>query len=348
MTESKKPLHEISLTADSSKGSDTVENLPSRITRYGLAKARAVENYNWLVEYGKSLEFVKVHALNGVEFHDPMEFHDVVKLTHELEGCANWMLFHHYYTIDKVRLANMKTCKKHLMCPLCAIRRGSKALQAYLERFEVISSENPVLRPYLLTLTVTNSDDLSERFEHLQKSFKKYTDRRRDADKKKRGYCELNKVHGAVFTYEFTHKDNGWHPHIHMVCMCDPNDLPDFPQFTKDGNLKKQSKLAQEWLSITGDSYIVDIRAIEGDPIEGFIEVFKYALKFSELSPEDNYHAYRTLRGKRLQGSFGLFWGVKVPEKMTDDLFDELPYLELFYRYTRAGYSLEKTKLVEI
>ena len=349
MAESKKPLHEVSLATDSSKGSDTAENLPSRISRYGIAKARAVENCNWLAEYGKSLEFVKVQTIEGeVDYHDPMEFHEVVKLTQDLERCGNWMLFHHYFTVDKVRLANMKTCKKHLMCPLCAIRRGSKALQAYLDRFELITAENPNLKPYLLTLTVTNGEDLAERFEHLQKSFKKYMKRKRTADSLGRGYCELNKVHGAVFTYEFTHKENGWHPHIHMVCMCDPNDLPDFPQFTKDGNLKKESKLAQEWLDITGDSYIVDIRSIEGDPVEGFIEVFKYALKFSDLTPEDNYHAYRTLRGKRLQGSFGLFWGVKVPEKMTDDLFEELPYLELFYRYTRAGYSLEKTKLVEV
>ncbi|TOH63980.1 hypothetical protein CGI76_24565, partial [Vibrio parahaemolyticus] len=91
-----------------------------------------------------------------------------------------------------------------------------------------------------------------------------------------------------------------------------------------------------------------DFRPIENDPVEGFIEVFKYALKFSDLSPSNNYHAYKLLKGKRLQGSFGLFWGVKVPESMEDDLFDELPYLELFYRYTNAGFSLQETKKVEI
>ena len=44
---------------------------------------------------------------------------------------------------------------------------------------------------------------------------------------------------------------------------------------------------------------------------------------------------------KRLQGSFGLFWGVNVPDKLTDDLLpDELPYIELFYKYTNAGYTV--------
>lgn len=346
MADKKKPQLEASLATDSRRG-DCAENLPTRIVRYGKAKARALENCNWLSEYGKSLEFVEVHGIDGVEYHDPMEFNDVVKLTSDLERCGNWMLFHHYYTVDKVRLANMKTCKKHLMCPLCAIRRGSKALQAYLERFEVLQAENPDLKPYFLTLTVANGDDLEERFEHLQGSFKKYMKRKRTADSRGIAFCELNKIDGAVFTYEFTHKENGWHPHMHMVCMCDPENLPDFPT-NGTGDQKRSSKLAQEWLSITGDSYIVDFRSIEGDPIEGFIEVFKYALKFSDLTPADNYHAYRTLKGKRLQGSFGLFWGVKVPEKMTDDLFEELPYIELFYRYTKAGYSLEKTKLVEV
>lgn len=349
MAESKKPLHEVSLATDSCKGSDTAEKLPSRIERYGKAKSRAVENCNWLAKYGKSLEFVKVDGLDGADYHDPVEFHQVLKLIQDIEQCGNWMLFHHYYTVDKVRLANMKTCKKHLMCPLCAIRRGSKSLQAYLERFEVITAENPDLRPYFLTLTVANGCNLEERFNHLQKSFKKYMNRKRDAEKKGRGYCELNKIYGGVFTYEFTfNPEDGWHPHIHMVCLCDPSDLPDFPQFAKNGLLKKKSKLAQEWLSVTGDSFIVDFRCIEGDPVEGFIEVFKYALKFSDLPPENNYHAYKILKGKRLQGSFGLFWGVKVPEKMADDLLDEIPYIELFYRYTRAGYSLEKTKHVEI
>ncbi|MCP4058787.1 MAG: hypothetical protein GY738_16030, partial [Pseudoalteromonas sp.] len=38
---------------------------------------------------------------------------------------------------------------------------------------------------------------------------------------------------------------------------------------------------------------------------------------------------------------FGCFWGVKIPEKMTDDLLEDLPYIELFYKYTKAGYSLQ-------
>lgn len=350
MAEKEKPLNDSALAGDSFKGSDSAQNLPNRISRYGKAKARALENCNWLAEYSKSLQgIIGVSGLNGSELHDSPEREDVEKLRSSLNDCSNWMVFHHYYTIDKVRLARGSFCKKHLMCPVCAIRRGAKSLKAYLDRFEVIRAENPDLKPYFLTLTIANGSDLKERIEHLQKSFKKYMKRKRTADSLGRGFCELNKIHGGVFTYEFTYSEkNGWHPHIHMVALCNPKDLPDFPIGSRNGKKKQESRLSKEWLSVTGDSYIVDFRPIENDPVEGFIEVFKYALKFSDLTPDKNYQAYSLLKGKRLQGSFGLFWGVQVPDVMTDDLFDELPYLELFYRYTKAGFSLEKTKKVEI
>ena len=105
-------------------------------------------------------------------------------------------------------------------------------------------------------------------------------------------------------------------------------------------------KLSDQWRSITGDSYIVDVRKLRGNSQqemgEAFCEVFKYALKFSDLSLADNLHAYDRLKGKRLQGSFGSLWGVKVPETLTDDLHHGLPYLEMFYRYssTLGGYDL--------
>jgi hypothetical protein len=55
--------------------------------------------------------------------------------------CGDYLAFRHYFTIDKVRLHGASFCMKHLLCPLCAIRRGSKALKAYLDRWEVIQVE---------------------------------------------------------------------------------------------------------------------------------------------------------------------------------------------------------------
>ena len=72
-----------------------------------------------------------------------------------------------------------------------------------------------------------------------------------------------------------------------MIWLC--HEMPDV------------ARLSLEWLEITGDSYIVDVREFYGDSVtDGFLEVFKYALKFSDMALADNWEAYETLKGKGL------------------------------------------------
>lgn len=357
MTQKRKPSLDDTLAGESRKGFDEICNFTDRVQRYSDAKARQLQILNHVrgLSQGEKATF-QLHSLLNFE-----------KLQSQLCGCGNYLVFHQYHTVGQVRLAKASFCKNHLMCQLCAIRRGAKQVQAYLEKFEQVVSDNSNLKPYMLTLTVKNGHDLPERFEHLQSSMKKLLQRRRDFLSKGLGNPQLGKAEGGVFSYELTKSKDGWHPHCHMVVMLDPSDPIDFPFDTRPhkhsieawsklspgekrnekllwkkwGESASNSGLAQEWLKITGDSKIVDLRPIEGDPAEGFVEVFKYALKFSDLKPKENIEAYSYLRGKRLTGSFGCFWGVKVPEKMTDNLLDDLPYIELFYKYTKAGYSLQ-------
>jgi hypothetical protein len=42
------------------------------------------------------------------------------------------------------------------------------------------------------------------------------------------------------------------------------------------------------------------------------------------------------LKGKRLLGSAGCFRGVEVPDELNDELLDDLPYVDLFYRFLRG------------
>jgi hypothetical protein len=75
--------------------------------------------------------------------------------------------------------------------------------------------------------------------------------------------------------------------------------------------------------------------------VDGFMEVFKYAVKFSDQPPADTWHAFNTLRGRRLIGSAGAFRGVDVPAYLLDEALDDLPFVEFFYRYLHgAGYTL--------
>jgi hypothetical protein len=229
--------------------------------------------------------------------------------------------------VGKVRLHNATFCKQHLVCPLCAIRRGAKALGAYLTRWQVIQEERPDLSPYLLTLTVKNGDDLQERQTHLSKSLRKLLDRRRNFNSgvPRSPWTELCKAEGAVYTLELTNKGNGWHPHCHMIILATSQP--------------SQTDLSAEWHKITGDSMVVDCRPILGDPVEGFMEVFKYAVKFSDLTLADNWHAAQILKGKRLLNSFGSFRGVDIPDSLLDEPLDGLPYLDRFYRYLDDSYQ---------
>jgi len=299
---------------ESNKGSNALKHA-ERITSLSGLKKRSRQMSSYMLETSKN----------------PLDS----KTACEVAACSTWLVFNHYYTVDEVRLSKARTCKKHLLCPVCAKIRSVKQAIKYMERLEVVLTDCPTIVPAMLTITVKNGHDLKERFEHLSPSFKKYQQRRRDWFKKGRGFNELCRTTGGVFSYEFTKSEKGWHPHLHAVVLLDSKiDI---------------HKLSDEWKDITGDSYIVDIRKLKPnktqDIADAFLEVFKYALKFSELDLSDNLDAYMQLRGKRLQGAYGDFWGVVVPDKMTDDLLDNLPYIELFYKYISGkGYNLENTK----
>ena len=75
-------------------------------------------------------------------------------------------------------------------------------------------------------------------------------------------------------------------------------------------------------------------------------------LKFSDLSTENTWQAFLSLKGKRLTGSFGSMHGVKIPDTATPDdkPSEELPYMEMLYRFVfgpKSYYNLEITKDVK-
>lgn len=268
-----------------------------------------------LGRYGRARE-------NALQFRDFLEGEGEAKLADAIGGCGSYLTFRHYFTVGEVRLSRICTCKKHLVCPLCAIRRGAKALRVYLARVQALMAQNASLRAYMVTLTVKNGPDLAERFRHLTSSLRTYHRRRSRA----RQSGEILKASAAVWSYEFTNRGKGWHPHVHAVWLCEQE--PD------------AFKLSEEWRALTGDSYIVDVRPIsQEDPASGFLEVFKYALKFSDLENGDRLHAFKTLRGKRLQDAFGALRGLDVEPSDSDDLLEELPYIERFFYFQRGvGY----------
>lgn len=291
-----------------------IQALPARVARFEAARKRALD----LSEY--------IRAVCPRMYPNSAAYRAWKAVLDGLEGCGEYLLFRHYPAVDTVRLHAAQFCKRHLLCPLCAIRRGSKALASYLERYEVVRAANGALRPFLVTLTVKDGPDLGERFQHLRGHFQKLG--------KRRGHPKYVRsqwygIAGAVWSYEVKRGRNSgeWHPHVHAIVLAEQ---------APDADL-----LATEWQELTKDSFIVDVRPIDmADPAGGFAEVFKYAVKFSDMEPADAVHAFEVLRGARLIGSSGCLFDVDVPEDLTDAPLDGLPYVELLYRYLRgSGYT---------
>ena len=295
-----------------------IESLSYKLQRYAGGKNRALDMAKYITNF---------HTGKGNAHRPTCEQSENKRLVAELESCASYLVFKNYYTINEVRLHAMKSCRKHLLCPFCAMRRGAKYLQAYLDRLAVVTAQNPRLRAYFVTVTIKNTESLEQGYTHLRNAMRKMMKQRSNALRGQK-QVEFAKALGAVHSIEFKRGSGSglWHPHAHMIWLCEiPPDA---------------HKLSQEWLSLTGDSYIVDVRECYGETlVDAFMEVFKYALKFTALPFADNWLAYQTLKGKRLIDSFGCLKGVEVPEKLTDDDLDE-PYLLMLYRFIKgAGYS---------
>jgi plasmid rolling circle replication initiator protein Rep len=289
-----------------------IEGLPTKVDRYAKAKKTALD----VAEY-----------IGGSDLAQRL-----AKQQKRLATCGDYLVFRHYFTVNQVKLHGASLCCQHLLCPLCAIRRGAKNLKAYLQRWETVKARHTHLKPYLVTLTIKDGPDLAERFQHLKNSQRELWKR------KHRGRGSfLDCVAGAVWSYEIKRGSGSgeWHPHLHMIALAEHLH----PE--GEGNL---GALSAEWHNITGDSFMVDVRPIdELDPVSGFIEVFKYAVKFSTQSAADTVHAYQTLGGKRLLASAGCLYGVPEPVGLLDDAeaLEGLPFVTLFYRYlVGRGYSL--------
>jgi len=294
-----------------------------RLLRYADAHSRSVEMSKYLLETFPSTSDFDFKRRNEI----------ARSIATELSQCGSYLVFHHFHTIKQIKLASMCSCKRHLLCPLCAIRRAAKSVKVYLEKYNLLVEGNKHLVPYLVTFTVKDGDDLNERFEHLQSSLRKlYANRRRSQSSKSRHKLNQScKALGGVGSFEIKRGSGSgaWHPHSHFIWLCESAPDP--------------SALSSEWREITKDSFIVDVTPFASgkDVSGGFLEVFKYALKYSSMSLSDNWDAFCVLQRRRLVSSFGIFYGMEIPEQMTDEIsYDDLPYIELVYRFFSGSYKL--------
>jgi len=180
-----------------------------------------------------------------------------------------------------------------------------------------------------ITLTLKHSlNPLREQVQRLYRSF--HAMRRRPTWK---AACKG----GAAFLEVKVGRDNKWHPHLHILA---------------EGTFLDQKDLSREWLFITGDSYVVDIRRPRNEnELIGY--VCKYASKPLEHKvialPERLEESIIALRGIRLCTTFGTWRGIVLEpehEKPSDAVV--LGTLASLLRDAAAGDSFAQSLLNQL
>ena len=313
----KNPLPAAILADELVKGWDSTERLPARLESFHSLKQKGTEFINWAKETGVATENKTAKRIFS-----------------KLSSCAQYLIFRNYLLSKKTRLLGACTCHHHLLCPFCASRRGIKHSGIYKEKVEyLISAADHQLDLAFITFTVKNGESLNERFKHLRTSMCTLLKRRNNQLRPKYTHeTEMFKFTGGVFAYEFKRGSGSkdWHPHIHMLAL-----IPKSSKIQID-------LLKQEWLEITGDSSVINIKYANDN---AYLEVFAYALKFSEMENTDRWFAFNLLRGERLISSFGELRGVLLPDDELDDLLDsDEPFEDTFHAWhAERGYELQKT-----
>lgn len=174
------------------------------------------------------------------------------------------------------------------MCPTCQ-RLRAQAAKARLT--EIVRSMNA---PRFLTLTLRSSDaGLSAMLDRLYESFRQL--RRRKEWK--------THVLGGVAVTEVTRNadTNQWHAHLHVMI---------------DGSFWKQGDIADLWESVTGDSRIVDIRAVHGveSRVKYLTAYLAKATNQREWSASTLCEYASAIHRRRLIQTFGKSHNVRVQE----------------------------------
>jgi hypothetical protein len=261
-------------------------------------------------------------------------FHPVAR---RVCSCGSYLIYRNYFRVKQWRLAGANTCCCSLLCPFCAALRGARHLGKALTKIQQAVKAQPDLVPYLWTATIKDEPKCGPMFRKLERLLQKVFQIRRDSRAGKRVPSVFCNLEGGIVSFECKRgKGSGlWHVHFHAIVLA-PAGL-------------HQHFFRGAWSQMVGYHAQTDLQPFRcqsrmlSDPgsaeteaalAQDAQEVFKYAVKFSDMTPEDNFEAFRELRGKRLIRGFGCLHKLQFADDDVLDSVDDLasePYLELFF-----------------
>lgn len=182
---------------------------------------------------------------------------------------------------------------KNRHCEPCMRAKAGKIRSNLQKRL----SEHPGKEHRFITLTLAHTDDtLAAQIKRLYTSFRKL----RSTKLWKRSQD------GGAFMLEVKKTDSGWHPHLHII---------------SEGRWINAHELSLQWKTVTGDSFIVDVRMIHRDKdVAGYI--CKYISKSTSPTVWNNDDDARewiaASKGVRICSTYGNWRGCKLSEPSED------------------------------
>lgn len=212
---------------------------------------------------------------------------------------------------DPTRLKLLADYCRDRFCRPCATARAQR-LTGVLVPFLAKKS----LR--FVTLTLRSSDEpLAAQVKRLLACFRRL---------RQRQLWKAN-VSGGLAVLELTHSEDRkqWHPHLHVLT---------------EGSFIQQRTLASSWLSVTGDSHIVDIRKVT-DTVTAARYLTKYIAKGVPGSvlynPSLAVEAVNALTGQRTFLCFGTWHGLKLTQPAPDEVWIPIDSLDSLIKAARRG-----------
>lgn len=229
----------------------------------------------------------------------------------------------------KITSANF--CKNKL-CPICQWR---KSLKVYGEISQIQKEVEKEINKFIfMTLTLSNTKELSSGISHILKAFYNLSNDR-TFKKMSQGYIRTLEI-------TYNEKKGTWHPHIHLIIAVKKS------YFKKD--YTDQKKWCDIWERCAGITYrpIIDIRTVKeksGNYIKAIAEISKYAIKPFQTDNinqlEIAYHSiYQSTHNRRLRSYGGIYAKIKKELNFNDGetTEDKSSETDKVYRFEKGHY----------
>ncbi|MBD3309519.1 hypothetical protein GF348_24280 [candidate division KSB3 bacterium] len=203
---------------------------------------------------------------------------------------------------NRVRVAASRCHDR--FCEACAAEKrrlvGVNVAKAIRQKHAKLCSARRPVPLRFVTLTLRGSSAaLATCLDRLYDSWTKLRNRK----------AWRERVEGGIAFLEITRSDKtgAWHPHLHILC---------------EGQYLPHDLLSKLWHEVTGDSYIVDVRAIK-TPDTACAYIAKYAAKALNsrvwTDPDALCEAIAALEGRRCFNCFGSWKDLGLTQQPDDD-----------------------------